>query len=99
MWGWKVVERRVEPSVNWEQINTVMEDAGLTKRIANLEHAIFQKPGTQFSLKGENFDIEMTVARAEAGLFLQARYDRFVLFDTGDLENFVDSLVSKLQSI
>lgn len=98
MWGWKTVERRVKPSVNWKQINAVMEQKGFTKRIANPEHAIFQKKGTQFTMKGEKFDIEVTFATAETGLFLQARYDTGVLFDTGDLEKFVDALVAQLKS-
>jgi hypothetical protein len=101
MWGWKVVEKKVERKVNWEQINQVMEEAGFTKRIANLEHAIFQKTGAQFPLIGEikeKVDIEVAIAKTEAGLFLQARYDTFALFDTGDLEKFVDGLVTQLKS-
>jgi hypothetical protein len=98
MWGWKAAERTIEPSVTLEQARAIMKEAGFAEHFANPEHAIFRRAGTQLALKGEKFSIEVALARAEGGLFLQARYDTFVLFDTGDLEKFADNLAAKLRS-
>jgi len=98
MLGWKAAERRIEPSIPLEQAKVIMKEAGFIEHVSNPEHAIFKRAGTQAALKGEKFTIEVALAKSESGLFLQARYDTFVLFDTGDLEKFADELVSKLKA-
>jgi hypothetical protein len=97
MWGWKAAERIIEPSVTLEQAKAIMKEAGFSERIANPEHAIFRRAGTQLAVKGESVAIEVALAKTEAGLFLQARYDTFVLFDTGDMQKLADDLVAKLK--
>ena len=98
MWGWKAVERRIEPSVSLEQAKTTMKEEGFADHITNPEHVIFKRAGRRFPLKGERAYLEVALAKAEAGLFLQARYDMFMLFDTGDLEKLADELVEKLKA-
>jgi hypothetical protein len=98
MWGWKAIERRIEPSVTLDQAKTIMKEAGFSEHIANPEHSVFRRAGTQLAVKGEKFALEVALAKAEAGLFLQARYDTFVLFDTGDLEKLADDLEAKLKA-
>ena len=98
MLGWKAAERKIEPSVSLEQAKAVMKETGFIEHIANPEHAIFKRSGTQVALKGENFSVEVALAKSESGLFLQARYDTFVLFDTGDLEKLADDLAAKLKA-
>ena len=96
--GWKAAERKIEPSIPLEQAKTILKEAGFIEHIANPEHAIFKRAGTQATLKGENCYLEVTLAKTETGLFLQARYDTFVLFDTGDLDKFADDLSTKLKA-
>jgi hypothetical protein len=98
MLGWKVAERKIEPSIPLEQAETILKEAGFIEHIANPEHAIFKRPGTQLALKGENAPLEVALAKTETGLFLQARYDTFVLFDTGDLEKLADDLSAKFKA-
>jgi len=98
MLGWKAAERRIEPSLPLEQAKAILKEAGFAEHIANPEHAIFKRAGTQAALKGEKLSVEVALAKSEAGLFLQARYDTFVLFDTGDLEKFADDLAAKLKA-
>lgn len=96
--GWKAAERKIEPSITLEQTKTILKEAGFIEHIANPEHAIFKRAGTQATLKGEKCYLEVTLAKTETGLFLQARYDTFVLFDTGDLDKFADDLSTKLKA-
>ena len=96
--GWKAAERKIEPSIPLEQAKTILKEAGFIEHIANPEHAIFKRAGTQATLKGGKCYLEVTIAKTETGLFLQARYDTFVLFDTGDLDKFADDLSTKLKA-
>ena len=41
--------------------------------------------------------LELAIAEADTGLFLQIRYDTFVLADTGDLQRVADDLAAKLR--
>ncbi len=95
--GGITVERRIGLSVTWEQAKGIMKKAGFSEHIANSRNAIFRRAGKRLAVKGEDFSIEVSLAKAEAGLFLQARYDTFVLFDTADLEKLADDLVEKLR--
>ena len=99
MWGWKAVERRIDPSVSLEQAKTTMKEEGFAEHITNPEHIIFRRAGRQLlPLRGERAYLEVALAKAEAGRFLQVRYDMFILFDTGDLERVADELVEKLKA-
>ena len=80
------------------EIGAIMKEARFIEHIANPEHAIFKRAGTQLALKGEKFSVEVALAESESGPFLQTRYDTFVLFDTGDLEKLADDLAAKLKA-
>lgn len=97
MWGWETIEKSIDASVSFEDALLILKDEGFTLHVKNLGHAILRRSGTQFGIKGEKFPIEVAVARAELGLFLQVRYDSFMLFDTGDLQRFSDAIASKLE--
>ena len=96
MWGWKAVERIIDPSVSLEQAREIIKAAGFKESAVNPEHIIFKQTGTQWTIKGENLPVEVVIGSAESGICLQARYDSFALFDTGDLAKLADELVSKL---
>jgi len=96
MWGWKIVEREIEPGVSLERGREIIKEAGFKENILNPAYVIFKKGGTVLTAKGEKYPLEAALAKTEEGLFLQLRYDVFVLFDTGDLERFADELAGKL---
>jgi hypothetical protein len=96
MWGWKAVERKIDPSVSLEQAREIIKEAGFKEYVVNPEYIIFKQTGTQLTIKGEELPIEVVIGSAGSGIFLQARYDTFVLFDSGDLAKLADELVSKL---
>lgn len=96
MLGWKTVEKTIDPSVSLEEARTILREAGFREHVVNPEHIIFKRSGTQLTVKGNKIPIEVAVAKAESGLFLQARYDTFALFDTGDLAKVADDLAAKL---
>ena len=99
MWGWKPVERNIETSVTLEQACSIMKEAGFDAHITNPDHVIFRRTGTQLTVKGEKFPIEVALAKSGGGLFLQVRYDTFALFDTGDLAKLADELVAKIGNV
>ena len=96
MWGWKAIETKIDTSVSLEQAKEILEEAGFKERNVNPEYVFFKRKGTQFALKGEKMPIELFIGNTDAGMFLKLRYDSFVLFDTGDLAQIADDLVSKL---
>ena len=96
MLGWKAVEKTIDPSVPLEEARAILKEAGFREHAVNPEHIIFKRSGTQVAIKGEELSIEVAVAKAESGLFLQVRYDTFALFDTGDLAKVADGLAAKL---
>lgn len=96
MKGWAPVERHIPDAVELAEAKRILEHHGFSVRVDNPEHAIFRRSGTQLSISGEDFPLEVAVAQADHGLFLQVRYDTFVLFDTGDLERFADELVAEV---
>jgi len=74
MWGWKTIEMNIYPSVSIEESLQILKNEGFTLHVRNPEHVILKRSGTQFAIKGESFPIEVALAKAERGLFLQARY-------------------------
>lgn len=97
MWGWKTVERQVSPSVPLEEARDILIREGFSEHVTNPSHLIMKRSGTQFTVSGEKVPIELAIAKAKTGLFLQLRYDTFCLFDTGDLDKLADTIVEKLR--
>ena len=96
MWGWKTVEKTIEPSVSLSQALAILKSEGFEERVSNESHVILDRKGTELTTQGARFPMELAVATKGKGLFLQLRYDGFVLFDTGDLQQLGDELASKL---
>lgn len=98
MIGWKPVERHVSDGVDLTEAKQRLEAQGFTTHVDNPQHAVLRRDGARLSLTGEDLPLEVAVAEAERGLYLQLRYDTFVLFDTGDLEQVADETASILSS-
>jgi len=101
MWGWKSVERLIEPSVPFSQAKESLQAQGFRIHASNSHHAVFKSAGTEnpwttLAPSGENVPIELALAETQGGLYLHLRYETFCLFDTGDLNRFADDLAAGL---
>lgn len=56
------------------------------------ERIVMKKPGLRFSPRAHQRPMEATLVPSDAGVELTLRYDTFVAFDTGDLEEHADRL-------
>ncbi len=57
---------------------------------------IMKKNGTIFSFKGEKFPKELTIHFNSRQTEISLKYDAFVLFDTGDLQDEVNLLSHRI---
>lgn len=96
MMGWRPVERHIDDAVSMQESVRILRDHGFSLYVDNPGHAILRRSGTKVSTSGEDFPLEVAVAQADQGIYLQLRYDTFVLFDTGDLEQFADEISADL---
>ena len=101
MWGWKTADRTITPAVPFEEAKQIVQDGGFELTTSNVKHAIFKRSGktsgwTQFNPRGDDLPLEMALAESDQGLFMQLRYDEFVLFDTGDLNELADLIATAL---
>lgn len=99
MWGWKSVERLIEPSVPITQAKEILQSQGFRLHASNPHHAVFKSAGTEIpwttlAPNGENVPIELALAESQGGLYLHLRYETFVFFDTGDLRRFADDIAA-----
>lgn len=99
MWGWKTVERRIATGVTLDQARQVIRDHGFSEQVVNPGHVLCRRGGEQLTRKAENFPLELAIAEADSGLFLQLRYNGFVLFDTGDLETLASEMVERITGV
>ncbi len=99
MWGWKAVDRHITAGVTLDQARQLIRERGFSENVVNPGYVIFKREGTQFTFKGERFPLELVIAQADSGLFLQLRYDTFVLFDDEDLEKLADDIVEGIAGV
>jgi hypothetical protein len=92
--GWNAVERTVDEPVLLDTAVERVEAFGFEPVVRNPGHVLLRRDGTQWTLRGERFPLELAVAESDDGVFLQLRYDTFVAFDTGDLEGLADELAT-----
>ena len=92
--GWTPVTRNVTAPVLLDTAVERVAAMGFTPTVRNPGHAVLSRAGTKWTLRGDRFPIEMAIAEADDGLFVQLRYDAFVLADTGDLADVADEAVA-----
>ncbi|MFO7961835.1 MAG: hypothetical protein R6U94_12895 [Nitriliruptoraceae bacterium] len=95
--GWKAVVRTVDEPVLLDTAVERVEAKGFEQVVRNPAHVLLRRDGTQWTLRGERAPLELTLAESDDGVFLQLRYDTFVAFDTGDLEEYADELASAVR--
>jgi len=101
MWGWKAVERLVEPSISFGDAKQILQQHGFQLHSSHPAYAVFRRFGTEnpWTLPlpdGENVPLELALAQSHSGLYIQLRYGTFVLFDTGDLGRLADKIAGLL---
>ena len=94
--GWNAATRTVDREIPIDRAVAEIEQLGFEVTQRNIGHVIFNRPGTQWTFDGKKLPLELAVAEADNGLFVQVRYDTFVLGDTGDLDEFADEVVAHL---
>ena len=57
---------------------------------------VMKKPGLRFAFRAHQRPMEATLIPDERGTKLLLRYDVFIAFDTGDLENHAERIVRAL---
>jgi hypothetical protein len=101
MWGWKAVERLVEPSIPFDRAKVVLQQHGFRLHASHPGLAVFKRSGeenmwTTPAPEARDIALELAVAPSQSGLYVQLRYGTFVLFDTGDLAQFADAIAELL---
>jgi hypothetical protein len=101
MWGWKAVERLIEPSISFGAAKQILQQHGFQLHSSHPAYAVFRRSGTEnpWTLplpEGENVPLELALAQSHSGLYIQLRYGTFVLFDTGDLDRLTDKIADLL---
>lgn len=96
--GWEPVERSVRGPVLLGHVIRGAQELGFTVRIRNPGHAELHREGTQFTLRGDRFPLDLTLSESEDGVFLQVRYAGFVLADTGDLAAVGDQVAAAVRA-
>ena len=91
MLGWKPAVRNLE-GVTLDDATAALLRQGFVEYDRGQDYAVMKKDGTQFAAKGEKFASEAALAQQGDDVELQIRYDSFVLFDTGDLEEAADRI-------
>jgi hypothetical protein len=95
--GWNAVERTVDEPVLLDIAVERVESLGFAPVVRNPGHVLLRRDGTQWTLRGERFPLELALAESDDGVFVQLRYDTFVAFDTGDLEGLADELAAAVR--
>ncbi len=101
MWGWKAVERLIEPSISFSDAKQLLQQHGFQLHASHPAYAVFKGSGTENPWtvpfpEVKNVPLELALAQSHSGLYLQLRYGTFVLFDTGDLGRLADEIASLL---
>jgi hypothetical protein len=101
VWGWKAVERLVEPSVSFGDGKQILQQLGFQLHASNPGHAVFRRsetenPWTTLLPEGRNVPLELALAQSHSDLYFQLRYGTFALFDTGDLDRLADEIAGRL---
>ena len=97
----KTADRTIEPSVSFEEAKRIVQEGGFELATSNPKHSVFKRLGTEsgwtkFSPKAGNLPLELAIAESDRGLFIQLRYDVFVWFDTGDLNEIAGEIAAEL---
>lgn len=95
--GWKPVEREIAHPLPLDSAVECAQQRDFEVKRRHDGYALLRRRGTQVAVSGERFPLELALVRSGSGLFVQLRYDTFVAFDTGDLDELADELAQALR--
>lgn len=96
--GWHAVERSVRGPILLDMAVQSAQELGFDVRIQNPGHVEMYRQGTQWTMRGDRFPLDLTLSESEDGIFIQLRYAGFVLADTGDLNAIGDHVAAAIES-
>lgn len=94
--GWKPVEREIAHPLPLDTAVECAQQRGFGVQRRHDGYALLRRQGTQLALSGVRLPLELALVQGGSGLFVQLRYDTFVAFDTGDLDQMADELAQAL---
>lgn len=97
MLGWKPVVRDLD-GVTFEDARDALLRQGFVEFDVGDDYAVAKRSGTQLTMNADKIALEAALAKQGDGVELQVRYDTFVLFDTGDLDQAADRIARTIQS-
>lgn len=95
MLGWKPAVRQVS-GVSLQAAKEGLMRQGFQEYDEGRDHVILKRPGTELTSKAHKLALEAALARQGEAVELQLRYDTFVFFDTGDLDDEADRVARVL---
>ena len=96
MLGWKPVVRTLD-GVSFEQAKDALLRQGFVEFDVGEDYAVSKKSGSSLTMNADKVALEAALARQGDTVELQVRYDTFVLFDTGDLEEAADRVARTIR--
>ncbi len=93
--GWATAEREIEGAL----VDQVVERAsgiGFTPITRDVGQTVLRRGGAHLAARSSSMPLELTLSETEEGVRARLRYDTFVVFDTGDLEELLDRLIPEL---
>lgn len=93
MWGWKAVTRRVEQVQLVEATQALAREGFDTYRHGD-DYALLKRRGKKRAGTGRQapLDVKLFKDPVEESVEMHVAYDKFALFDTGDLRREADRL-------
>lgn len=97
MWGWKTARRRV-PHVELAEATDALLREGLDATERDDNYARLKRRGKRSAPTGGSapLDVKLFASPADDGVEMHVTYDKFVVFDTGDLKREADRLQAVL---
>lgn len=93
MWAWKAVSRRLE-RVGLAEATRALADEGFDIYKRGEDYALLKRSGKRRAGTGREAPLDVKLFRdpVEESIEMQVAYDKFAVFDTGDLRKEADRL-------
>ena len=92
----KAKTTKLEQILNKEKCINFFIRYGYFIHTENDEKLVLRKSGTEFTTSGEKFPKELSISFNNTGTEISLKYDTFVLFDTGDLQEELDLISNRI---
>ena len=93
----KAEKTKFKESLNKEKCINFLIRYGYFIHTENNQSLVMRKAGTEFSTAGEKFPKKLTISFKNNETEIALKYDTFVLFDTGDLQEELDLISNRIK--